>query len=63
MRLKQEKAPCKGCPDMYVGCHGKCDKYKEYRKRLDEAAAKRREQYKTECLYHQYIKERKERMK
>ena len=48
---------------MYVGCHGKCDKYKEYRKRLDEAAAKRREQYKTECLYHQYIKERKERMK
>ena len=22
--------PCRECPDRYVGCHSKCDKYKEY---------------------------------
>lgn len=23
-------APCKGCPQRQVGCHGKCEKYAEY---------------------------------
>lgn len=23
-------APCKGCTDRYVGCHGSCDKYQNY---------------------------------
>lgn len=25
------KAPCKDCPDRYVGCHGKCQKYIDYK--------------------------------
>lgn len=28
-------APCKDCPDRYVGCHGNCEKYKEYKAQLD----------------------------
>ena len=23
-------SPCKGCPDRYPGCHGSCEKYKEW---------------------------------
>lgn len=25
------KAPCKDCPDREVGCHGKCDKYAQFK--------------------------------
>jgi hypothetical protein len=25
--MKQPKAPCLGCGDRFVGCHGLCDKY------------------------------------
>lgn len=33
--------PCKrGCPDRSPTCHTTCEKYKEYRKRRDEALAK-----------------------
>lgn len=35
------KIPCKDCQDRKLGCHGKCDKYSEYRKCQDEANAKR----------------------
>lgn len=24
-------SPCKDCPDRYVGCHSKCDKYLEFK--------------------------------
>ena len=34
-------APCKDCKDRHVGCHGKCEKYLEYKKELQKA--KRRE--------------------
>lgn len=29
-------APCKGCKERAVGCHGKCERYKEYRRKKDE---------------------------
>lgn len=28
-------SPCKDCPDREVGCHGGCEKYKEYRAALE----------------------------
>lgn len=28
--------PCSGCEDREVLCHSTCDKYKEYRKSLDD---------------------------
>ena len=30
------KAPCKNCPDRELGCHGKCEKYQEYRTKVNE---------------------------
>lgn len=30
------KSSCVNCQERYVGCHSVCDKYKEYRKKLDE---------------------------
>lgn len=29
-------APCRGCTDREMGCHGKCDKYKEYKEKSDK---------------------------
>ena len=29
-------APCRGCTDREMGCHGKCDKYKEYKQASDQ---------------------------
>ena len=34
--------PCKDCTDREVGCHGKCDKYAQYRKDLDKSKAIRK---------------------
>ena len=28
-------APCYGCADREAGCHGKCDRYKEYKELHD----------------------------
>ena len=30
-------APCKDCKDRHIGCHGKCEKYLEYKKELQKA--------------------------
>lgn len=30
------KAPCKDCTEREVGCHGRCERYKAWRKDLDE---------------------------
>lgn len=31
------KNPCKYCKDRYLGCHGKCDKYKEFKNSITKA--------------------------
>lgn len=31
--------PCKDCADREVGCHGKCDKYAQYREELNQSKA------------------------
>lgn len=42
-----ERSLCKDCTDRYLGCHGKCSKYQEFRakrdKELDENIKRRRE--------------------
>lgn len=37
--------PCKGCKDRYPACHSKCDKYKQWRKELDERREANRTYY------------------
>lgn len=37
------KCPCKPeCPERAVGCHGECEKYKQYRAEVDAAARVKR---------------------
>ena len=33
------KPPCKGCEDRAVGCHGSCERYKQYKAELAAAKA------------------------
>ena len=35
-RTKNVQGSCKGCTRREVGCHSKCEDYKEYRKQIDE---------------------------
>ena len=35
---------CRGCTDRRPGCHSRCDKYKEARKKLDELNARMRKE-------------------
>lgn len=34
--LDGKKSPCKGCEDRHEACHGKCERYQEFTKRLRE---------------------------
>lgn len=34
--MDKPNPPCKGCKDRYLGCHSKCKKYIEFRKKKDE---------------------------
>lgn len=33
------KPPCKDCKDRHVGCHGACERYKQYKTELEAAKA------------------------
>lgn len=52
--LHNVPSPCKDCNNRYVGCHGKCAGYAEFRNALNEVT----EKYKTakhldeECYRH-----------
>ncbi len=35
--------PCKGCQDRSVGCHAKCDSYKEWKREVDDIRVKKQE--------------------
>ena len=37
-------APCKNCPDREIGCHSKCNKYSEFRKKRDEELDRKRKE-------------------
>lgn len=36
----EPQGPCKDCRDRAPGCHGQCEKYKEYRQELAEYKTK-----------------------
>ena len=61
-------APCKDCQDREPGCHGKCEKYKEFREALDKENAKRKEEICIDAtidslLFNRLKKHRRERKK
>ena len=39
----REMSPCKDCTDRHEACWGKCEKYKEWKSRLDEVNKRRKE--------------------
>ena len=41
--VTREMSPCNGCTERHEACWGKCEKYKEWRKRLDEVNKRRKE--------------------
>ena len=43
-------APCKDCPNRYLGCHDKCYKYQAFRQARDEVLKKERENW-TKSYY------------
>ncbi len=53
------KAPCKGCADMEMGCHGKCDKYKQYREDLEEMKRLK----KKDALVKYYLKDKSDQFR
>ena len=38
------KSPCLACPDRYVGCHSKCERYMAFKDEKKEENAVRRKQ-------------------
>lgn len=36
----QIKIPCKDCTERVLGCHGKCKRYKTFKKEIELARAK-----------------------
>lgn len=39
--MKIGDAPCMGCEERYFGCHGKCNKYQNFRKEKDRQNAEK----------------------
>ena len=35
------EAPCKDCPDRELGCHGRCERYADFKAALSGAAARK----------------------
>lgn len=58
------KAPCAGCDDRHDGCHGTCERYKEYRVKLEteKTKVKQKIQYET-AMYASYEKELSRKLK
>lgn len=38
------QSPCKGCTERHQYCHGKCEKYADFRACCDELAAERQQE-------------------
>ena len=59
-----DKTPCRGCDDRYVGCHGKCDRYKEWSDRNNQRRtaiyeARMAEKKADECLHQSRMRRKK----
>lgn len=40
--VTREISPCKDCKDRHPACHGSCDRYKEWKRRLEKVNEERR---------------------
>lgn len=52
-------SPCKDCRSRKLGCHGTCEKYKQYRELIDKASDKARKERVIDSLFGRaFFKER-----
>jgi hypothetical protein len=56
-------APCKGCQQRHLGCHGTCEKYQEFRRIHDEEAAENRRRVDAYADMYSYKEEKMRRLK
>lgn len=45
--VTRDISPCKDCKDRHHACHGSCDRYKEWKQRLEQLKYERREYDRT----------------
>lgn len=50
------ESPCLDCPDRAPGCHDKCERYAEYKRKVDEIKSRRKKTLEDEALLHPGIK-------
>lgn len=51
-QFTREIAPCKNCVDRHEVCWGECEKYKQWKMRLDEVNRRRREYREKSLAYY-----------
>ena len=54
-------APCKDCTDRILGCHSLCNKYKEFKERVDSTNTMIRDSKKIYKMHSDYVLEQKEK--
>ena len=59
----KENGPCLYCTDRYVGCHGKCEKYAEWKKRHDDYNTKVYNNRHKEKFFARYVRDRNRHLK
>ena len=48
------KSQCYGCTERYVGCHSKCESYKEFKSKHDEEMRVQREAREKESRFYEF---------
>jgi hypothetical protein len=41
--VTREMPPCKDCPERHTACHDTCERYKEWKQRIDEQKKAKKE--------------------
>ena len=57
------QGPCKDCPDRHVLCHSNCEKYADYKARVEELSTTIREDEKKRSEVVRYQTEQKRKSK
>lgn len=47
--------PCRDCKDRHVGCHGECERYREFKARLAEINEQKAQESKSNAEYADYV--------
>lgn len=54
--MTRHKAPCKDCERRKLGCHGRCEPYKEWKKELDAENKARTREYNANKMHRRKVK-------